>query len=70
MDQWASSYTVENPYLVTTIPHCFINSNTDQSLIKSLGLSGRSLEVLKDVRVTLHDITLYDKEKRSFVPCP
>ena len=68
MDQWASSYTVENPYLVTTIPHCFINSNTDQSLIKSSGLSGRSLEVLKDVRVTLHDITLYDKEKKKFCP--
>ncbi|CAI4055633.1 GTPase-activating protein IRA1 SKDI_02G2510 [Saccharomyces kudriavzevii IFO 1802] len=68
MEQWAASYTVENPYLVTEIPHCFINSNSDQSLIKSLGLSSRSLEVLKDVRVTLHDITLYDKEKKKFCP--
>ncbi|EJS44753.1 ira1p [Saccharomyces arboricola H-6] len=68
MDQWALSYTVENPYLVTEIPHSFINSSTDPNLIKSLGLSGKSIEVLKDVRVTLHDITLYNNERKKFCP--
>lgn len=68
MDQWTASYTVENPYLKDHIPHCFINSSADQNLIKSLGLSGKSTEVLKDVRVTLHEITLYDKEKKKFCP--
>ena len=46
----------------------FLNTDSDPKLIKALGLSDYSKEVYHDVRVTLHDVSLYDEAKRQFSP--
>lgn len=66
--RWGKLFEQGNPYVNYKVPHYFVNSYSDQDFVKSLGLSGKSLEVLQDVRVSLHDIALYDERKKRFTP--
>ena len=50
------------------VPVSFINTESDPKLIKTLGLSDYSREVFHDVRVTLHDVSLYDENIKRFSP--
>lgn len=68
MSKWGRLFGQTNPFISHKVPHHFVNSYTDQDLVKSLGLSGQSLEVLQDVRVSLHDIALYDERLKRFTP--
>lgn len=68
MNKWGRLFGQANPYIAHNVPQHFVNSYTDPDLAKSLGLSGQSLEVLQDVRVTLHDVTLYDPKLKRFTP--
>lgn len=58
----------DNPYMVAKIPHLFINSNSDEKMVKSLGLGGRGLNILQDVRVSLHEISVYEEQTKEFSP--
>lgn len=68
MNKWGRLLGQSNPYITHSVPQHFVNSYTDPELAKSLGLSGQSLEVLQDVRVTLNDVTLYDSKLKRFTP--
>lgn len=68
MNRWGRLFGQANPYITHNVPQHFVNSYTDPELAKSLGLSGQSLEVLQDVRVTLHDVSLYDPKLKRFTP--
>lgn len=68
MNKWGMLFSQLNPFITYRVPHHFLNSYADPDFAKSLGLNGRSLEVLQDVRVSLHDIALYDKKLRRFTP--
>lgn len=68
MDVYADFFREENPYLVPEIPHNFINSSTDDKLVKSLGIGNEGLDIVHDVRISLHDISLYSEEKKRFTP--
>lgn len=68
MSKWSMLFSQINPFIAHKVPHHFLNSYTDPEITKSLGLSGRSLEVVQDVRVSLHDIALYDKTLKRFTP--
>ncbi|AET40083.1 RasGAP domain-containing protein Ecym_5324 [Eremothecium cymbalariae DBVPG len=49
-------------------PHLFVNSSSSLKSIKKLTLSEFSSEVCADVRVTLHDASLYDEVRMRFTP--
>ncbi|KAL3229776.1 Inhibitory regulator protein IRA2 [Nakaseomyces bracarensis] len=68
MDVYADFFREENPYLIPQIPHHFINSSTDEKLIKTLGIGNEGLEIVHDVRISLHEISLYNEDKKRFTP--
>lgn len=68
MLKWGKLLDHTNPYVSSKVPHHFINSYTDSDFSKSLGVSGKSLEIIQDVRVSLHDITLFDEHNKRFTP--
>lgn len=68
ISKWGALFSQINPFISHKVPHHFLNSYTDPDFAKSLGLSGRSLEVLQDVRVSLHDISLFDAKLHRFNP--
>lgn len=63
MDNYGKCLDKDNVYVSSKIPHYFINSNSDEGLMKSVGITGQGLKVLQDIRVSLHDITLYDEKE-------
>lgn len=68
INQWNKLFTKLNPYVAYKVPHYFVNSYSHSDFVKSLGLSKQSMEVINDVRVSLHDIVLYDERKKRFTP--
>ncbi|CAI4776024.1 BDM_1a_G0048530.mRNA.1.CDS.1 [Saccharomyces cerevisiae] len=68
MDNYGKCLDKDNVYVSSKIPHYFINSNSDEGLMKSVGITGQGLKVLQDIRVSLHDITLYDEKRNRFTP--
>ncbi|EJS41849.1 ira2p [Saccharomyces arboricola H-6] len=68
MDNYAKCLDKDNVFVSSKIPHYFINSNSDEELMKSVGITGQGLKVLQDIRVSLHDITLYDEKRNRFTP--
>ncbi|QID87911.1 Ras GTPase activating protein ira2 [Saccharomyces pastorianus] len=68
MSNYGRCLDKENVFVSSKIPHFFINSNSDEDLMKSLGITGQGLKVLQDIRVSLHDITLYDEKRNRFTP--
>ncbi|CCH61653.1 hypothetical protein TBLA_0F01100 [Henningerozyma blattae CBS 6284] len=67
MDTWVKLLEQDNPFMYYKVPHHFVNNITDHDLVNSLGLSGQTIEISKDIRVSLHDITLYNEQKKKFV---
>ncbi|CCD23317.1 Ras GTPase activating protein IRA2 NDAI_0B02820 [Naumovozyma dairenensis CBS 421] len=65
---WLTYCEQGSPYLTMKTPHCFINSNTDGELVKSLGLTGQGLSILQDIRISLKDVTLYNSDTKKPVP--
>lgn len=68
IDMFSIYFREENPYLIPEIPHYFINSSTDDKLVKTLGIGNEGLDIIEDVRISLHDISLYNEEKKRFTP--
>ncbi|GAV52250.1 hypothetical protein ZYGR_0AG02410 [Zygosaccharomyces rouxii] len=68
VSQWNKFFTRANPFVAYKVPHYFINSYSQPDFVKSLGLSAQSMDVISDVRVSLHDIVLYDERKKRFTP--
>jgi len=48
--------------------HEFINSDCSPEIMNSLKLSKYSIDVYNDVRVTLHNTSLYEPSKKRFIP--
>lgn len=66
---WLPLFKGYNPYLSPfKTPHHFFNSDASPDVVKNLKLSNYSNEVYSDVRVTLHDVSLYDPKKGRFTP--
>lgn len=61
------SHHMENEYY-KQVPLRFLNSSDDIEEIKALGIPSKSLEDLKDFRVSLQDISLYSVEKENYYP--
>lgn len=68
VNQWNKFFTTANPFVAYKVPHYFVNSYSQSDFVKSLGLSSQSMDVISDVRVSLHDIVLYDERKKRFTP--
>ncbi|KAM3161127.1 Ras-GAP domain-containing protein [Lachancea thermotolerans] len=69
LKMWLPIFKAHNPYLIPyNTPHEFINSDSNSDTIKSLKLTPFSNEVYTDVRVTLHDVSLYDPARERFTP--
>ncbi|AGO12380.1 AaceriAER025Cp [[Ashbya] aceris (nom. inval.)] len=69
LDLWLPIFKDKAGYLSgLKIPHHFINSNSPTKTISMLGLSDYSLEVYTDVRVTLHDASVYNSKDKKFYP--
>ncbi|SCU84295.1 LAMI_0C06964g1_1 [Lachancea mirantina] len=69
LNWWLPIFRAHNPYLVPyKTPHHFINSDASPETVKNLRLTEYSNEVYADVRVTLHDVSLYDSKKGRFTP--
>ncbi|CDF87615.1 BN860_10462g1_1 [Zygosaccharomyces bailii CLIB 213] len=68
INQWSKLFSKLNPYVAYKVPHYFVNSYSNSDFVSSLGLSAHSMEVVNDVRVSLHDIVLYDERKKRFTP--
>lgn len=66
--QWDNIFDQSNIYLGSKVPHHFINSNSDEDLIKYLKVDSQCLEVIEDVRISLHDIMMYDEENNCLSP--
>ncbi|CUS22629.1 LAQU0S06e02366g1_1 [Lachancea quebecensis] len=69
LKMWLPIFKAHNPYLIPyNTPHEFTNSDSNSDMIKSLKLTSFSNEVYTDVRVTLHDVSLYDPARERFTP--
>lgn len=68
VDRWKKFFTKANPFVAYKVPHYFVNSYSQSEFVKSLGLSTESMDIIRDVRVSLHDIVLYDESKKRFAP--
>ncbi|GMM54638.1 hypothetical protein DAKH74_012540 [Maudiozyma humilis] len=68
MKQWDNIFDQSNIYLGSKVPHHFINTNSDEDLIKYLKVDSQCLDVIEDVRISLHDIMMYDEENNCLSP--
>ncbi|EDO16305.1 hypothetical protein Kpol_1053p43 [Vanderwaltozyma polyspora DSM 70294] len=68
MDSWAALLTMDNPYISHKVPIFFVNTISDQEMINTIGLSPQTTAVLEDVRISLHEINLFEEEKQIFKP--
>lgn len=68
MHCWDMFFNHENIYLKKTVPVYFINSASGGSDIESLHTEANCVEVLQDIRVSLHDIELLDLKTDVSVP--
>ena len=68
VDNWEKLFSHNNAYLRYKVPHFFVNTSSDVEVLKSMKLGGEISELLEDVRVSLHDLTLYDDRLNKFVP--
>ncbi|GMM57285.1 GTPase-activating protein [Maudiozyma humilis] len=68
MDDWIQIQNTGHPVTFYDIPHVFLNTNSDGNTIKSLKLSNSSLEVCQNVRVSIHDIQLFDESTQKYMP--
>ncbi|GAV47238.1 hypothetical protein ZYGR_0H00790 [Zygosaccharomyces rouxii] len=68
VNQWNKLFTKANPFVAHKVPQHFVNSYSQSDFVKSLGLGAQSMEVISDVRVSLHDVALYDERKKRFTP--
>ncbi|SMN19557.1 similar to Saccharomyces cerevisiae YBR140C IRA1 GTPase-activating protein that negatively regulates RAS by converting it from the GTP-to the GDP-bound inactive form [Maudiozyma saulgeensis] len=68
MNGWMQVQEMGHPLSFYQIPQQFINTNTDVHIVKSLQLNSKNSEVYQNVRVSLHDIQLYDEKSQQYVP--
>ena len=68
VDNWEDLFAHNNIYLRYKVPHFFVNTSSDVEVLKPMKLGGQISELLEDVRVSLHDLTLYDGRLNEFVP--
>ncbi|CAB4253634.1 GTPase-activating protein IRA1 [Maudiozyma barnettii] len=68
MDGWMQVQEMGHPLSFYQIPQQFVNTNTDVHIIKSLQLCSKNCEVYQSVRVSLHDIQLYNEMLQQYVP--
>ncbi|CCK72560.1 GTPase-activating protein IRA1 KNAG_0K01960 [Huiozyma naganishii CBS 8797] len=68
MTSWLAQRGKENLFSQTGTQFEFINTSSDQSLLKSLGLSTDILETLQNTRISLHDIHIYNEARQCFCP--
>lgn len=68
MKIWTQLRVRQNPFMTSNIPYEFLNTSTDQLIIKGLGLTSDLLQSLENTRISLHDIELYDEEIHKFFP--
>lgn len=68
LKHWEAVSQSYNFYLSHGVQHSFINTNSDGELIKFLKVNCQGLEVLEDVRVSLHDIMMYDEKNNRLSP--
>lgn len=68
MDGWIEVQDTGHPMTFYEIPHVFLNTNTDGNTIKSLKLSNSSLEVCQNVRVSIHDIQMFEESTQRYIP--
>lgn len=68
MDFWVNLMVQDNTFIFYKVPYHFVNNITDHNLVNSLGLTGQTVEISEDIRVSLHDITMFNEEMKKFVP--
>ena len=68
LKQWDQIFDQNNIYLAHKVPHKFINTNSDCDLIKFLKVDCEGLQVMDDVRISLHDIMMYDENNNRLSP--
>ncbi|CCF57120.1 hypothetical protein KAFR_0C01250 [Kazachstania africana CBS 2517] len=68
IESWSAFFERENPFISNRVAHVFINSHSDEAILKSLKFNSGGVDVLLDMRVSLHDITLYDEKHDQMFP--
>ncbi|AMD22856.1 HHR087Cp [Eremothecium sinecaudum] len=68
LDIWLPIIKANLNLVTLDVPCYFLNSNSPLKTIKMLGLSDYSADLYSDVRVTLHDASLYDETHQRFEP--
>lgn len=68
MDGWIQVQKMGHPLSFYQIPQQFVNTNTDINTIKSLQICRKNSEVYQNIRVSIHDIQLFDETIQQFVP--
>lgn len=66
MDSWIQESG--HPLDIYQVPFEFLNTNCDNSILKSLHLTGQNSEVSQNIRVSIHDIQIYDENKQEYTP--
>ncbi|KAG0668708.1 Ras GTPase activating protein ira2 [Maudiozyma exigua] len=68
MNQWDQIFDQNNIYLAHKVPHKFINTNSDCDILKFLKVECEGIQVMDDVRISLHDIMMYDEHNNRLSP--
>jgi len=68
LKQWEQIFDQNNVYLAHKVPHEFRNTNSDGDLLKYLKIDCEGLQVMDDVRISLHNIMMYDENNNRLSP--
>lgn len=68
MESWLEVINTDNPYVYHKVPIFFVNSLSDQKIVDSIGLTPETITILEDIRVSLHDISIFDEKTNKFTP--